>query len=191
VVGWIRLQCRLNPDVLISRRDTLDPRQDTLNTSIDGIRVDYSKNVRKAVHSDFMPFVHPLRTTRHSLTIHKRPTAETLYQDFVDTIRRKTRGVAARLRFTGMARDGQGVSCHSFSCLPKRTALFQCHVRKNLLQVIYVLSILHRLRSMAQHIARPQMMVVFVPCLYTYLVRRDPHRGDEKNELQISFRSQS
>jgi hypothetical protein len=81
---------RLNPDVLI-RRDTWI-RQTMLNTSVDGIFVDYSiKKSAKAVHSDFYAF-RPSAANDTALidNFHKRPTAEThLYSGFSDSIRRK------------------------------------------------------------------------------------------------------
>jgi hypothetical protein len=80
---------RLNPDVLI-RRDTWI-RQTMLNTSIDGIFIDYSKKRTKGVHSDFYVF-RPSAANDTALidNFHKRPTAEThLYSGFRDTIRRK------------------------------------------------------------------------------------------------------
>jgi hypothetical protein len=80
---------RLNPDVLI-RRDAWI-RQTMLNTSIDGIFVDYSKKRRKAVHSDFYAFRPSAANDKVLIdNFHKRPTAEThLYSGFRDTIRRK------------------------------------------------------------------------------------------------------
>jgi hypothetical protein len=80
---------RLNPDVLI-RRDTWI-RQTMMNTSVDGIFVDYSKKSGKGIHSDFYAF-RPSKANGKALidNFHKRPTAEThLYSGFRDTIRYK------------------------------------------------------------------------------------------------------
>jgi hypothetical protein len=80
---------RLNPDVLI-RRDTWI-RQTMMNTSIDGIFVDFSKRSAKAVHSDFYAFRPSAANDKVLIdNLHKRPTAEThLYSGFRGTIRRK------------------------------------------------------------------------------------------------------
>ena len=80
---------RLNPDVLI-RRDTWI-RQTMMNTSVDGIFVDYTKNSVKGIHSDFYAF-RPSTANGTALidNFHKRPTAEThLYSGFSDSIIRK------------------------------------------------------------------------------------------------------
>jgi hypothetical protein len=80
---------RLNPDVLI-RRDTWI-RQTMLNTSVDGIFVDYSSKQQGRVHSDFYAF-RPSAANEKALidNFHKMPTAEThLYSGFSDSIRRK------------------------------------------------------------------------------------------------------
>jgi hypothetical protein len=80
---------RLNPDVLI-RRDTWI-RQTMMNTSVDGIFVDYSTKSAKGVHSDFYAF-RPSAANDEALidNFHKRPTAEThLYSGFSDSILRK------------------------------------------------------------------------------------------------------
>jgi hypothetical protein len=80
---------RLNPDVLI-RRDTWI-RQTMLNTSIDGIFVDYTKKNVSGIHSDFYAF-RPSAASDTALidNFHRRPTAEThLYSGFSDSIGRK------------------------------------------------------------------------------------------------------
>jgi hypothetical protein len=80
---------RLNPDALIRRNTWI--RQTMMNTSIDGIFVDFSNKHVKGLHSDFYAF-RPAATNDEALrdNFHKMHTAEThLYSGFRDSIRRK------------------------------------------------------------------------------------------------------
>jgi hypothetical protein len=80
---------RLNPDVLI-RRDTWI-RRTMLNTSVDGIFVDFSSKRKGRFHSDFYAF-RPAAANDKALidNFHKMPTAEShLYSGFRDSVRRK------------------------------------------------------------------------------------------------------
>jgi hypothetical protein len=80
---------RLNPDVLI-RRDTWI-RQTMLNTSIDGIFVDYSSKQRGRLHTDFYAF-RPSAVNEKALrdNLYSLPTAEThLFSGFGESVRRK------------------------------------------------------------------------------------------------------
>jgi hypothetical protein len=80
---------RLNPDVLV-RRDTWI-RQTMMNTSVDGIFVNYTKKSVNGIHSDFYAF-RPSAANDEALidNFHKRPTGEThLYSGFSNSILRK------------------------------------------------------------------------------------------------------
>jgi hypothetical protein len=80
---------RLNPDVLI-RRDTWI-RQTMMNTSVDGIFVDFSSKRKGRFHSDFYAF-RPSAANDEALidNFYKMPTAELhLYSGFSDSVRRK------------------------------------------------------------------------------------------------------
>jgi hypothetical protein len=80
---------RLNPDVLI-RRDTWI-RQTMLNTSVDGIFVDFSSRRVARLHSDFYAFRPSVANDTALIdNFHKRLSAEMhLYSGFTDSIRRK------------------------------------------------------------------------------------------------------